>query len=159
MLRAITKRIETEAIMSDQAKKGDTVRVHYTGRFEDGQVFDSSDGGDPLEFQIGAGQVIEGFDEGVREMSVGGKKTITIEADKAYGQRNDALIQTIPRASIELEEDPQPGMQLTMQLPDGNQIPIIVTDVTPDSITLDANHPLAGQNLTFDIELVGINAE
>ncbi|MGA9998228.1 MAG: peptidylprolyl isomerase [Pyrinomonadaceae bacterium] len=145
--------------MSDQAKKGDTVRVHYTGRFDDGQVFDSSEGGDPLEFQIGAGQVIEGFDEGVREMSVGGKKTITIEADKAYGQRNDALIQTIPRASIELEEDPQPGMQLTMQLPDGNQIPITVTDVTQDSITLDANHPLAGQNLTFDIELVGIQEQ
>lgn len=145
--------------MSDQAKKGDTVRVHYTGRLEDGQIFDSSEGGDPLEFQIGAGQVIEGFDEGVRDMKVGGKKTINIEADQAYGQRNDALLQTVSRASIELDADPQPGMQLIMQLPDGNQIPITVTAVTADSVTLDANHPLAGQNLIFDVELVEINEQ
>lgn len=157
--RANTKRIETEHIMSDQAKKGDTVRVHYTGRLEDGQIFDSSEGGDPLEFEIGSGQVIEGFDEGVRDMSVGGKKTITIEADQAYGQRKDELLQTVSRASIQLDEDPQPGMQLVMQLPDGNQIPLTVTAVTPDSITLDANHPLAGQNLIFDIELIGIQGE
>ncbi|HEY0003934.1 MAG TPA: peptidylprolyl isomerase [Pyrinomonadaceae bacterium] len=143
--------------MSEQAKKGDRVRVHYTGRLADGQIFDSSEGGEPLEFEIGAGQVIEGFDEGVREMSVGGSKTLVLEADQAYGQRNEALVQQIARASINLDAEPQPGMQLVMHLPDGNQIPITITEVTESSLTLDANHPLAGRQLTFDIELVGIN--
>jgi peptidylprolyl isomerase len=142
--------------MPDQAAKGDTVRVHYTGRLADGQVFDSSEGGEPLEFEIGAGQVIEGFDQGVRDMSIGGKKSLIIEADQAYGQRNDALIQQVSRASINLDADPQVGMNLIMQLPDGNQIPITITEVTPDSITLDANHPLAGNQLTFEVELVGL---
>lgn len=142
--------------MPEQAEKGDTVRVHYTGRLQSGEVFDSSEGGEPLEFQIGAGQVIEGFDQGVREMSVGGKKTLVIEADQAYGQRNDALVQQVSRASINLDAEPQVGMNLIMQLPDGNQIPITVTEVTADSITLDANHPLAGSQLTFEVELVGL---
>jgi peptidylprolyl isomerase len=145
--------------MPDQAEKGDRVRVHYTGRLVDGQVFDSSEGGEPLEFEIGAGQVIEGFDQGVREMSIGGKKTIVIEADQAYGQRNDALIQQVARASINLDVEPQVGMNLIMQLPDNNQIPITITEVTPDTITLDANHPLAGSQLTFEVELVGLNKQ
>jgi peptidylprolyl isomerase len=146
-------------MMPDQAEKGDRVRVHYTGRLADGQVFDSSEGGDPLEFEIGAGQVIEGFDQGVREMSVGGKKSIIIEADQAYGQRNDALVQQVARASINLDADPQVGMNLIMQLPDGNQIPITITEVTPDTITLDANHPLAGSQLTFEVELIGLDKQ
>ncbi|HEV7858177.1 MAG TPA: peptidylprolyl isomerase [Pyrinomonadaceae bacterium] len=146
-------------MMPDQAEKGDRVRVHYTGRLADGQVFDSSEGGDPLEFEIGAGQVIEGFDQGVREMNLGGKKTIIIEADQAYGQRNDALIQQVSRASINLDAEPQVGMNLIMQLPDNNQIPITITEVTPDTITLDANHPLAGSQLTFEVELVGIQKQ
>jgi peptidylprolyl isomerase len=145
--------------MPDQAEKGDTVRVHYTGRLADGQVFDSSEGGEPLEFEIGAGQVIEGFDQGVREMNVGGKKTIVIEAEQAYGPRNDALIQQVARASINLDAEPQVGMNLIMQLPDNNQIPITITEVTPDTITLDANHPLAGSQLTFEVELVNIKKQ
>jgi FKBP-type peptidyl-prolyl cis-trans isomerase 2 len=143
--------------MPEQAKKGDTVRVHYEGRLTDGQIFDSSAGGDPLEFEIGSGQVITGFDEGVEGMSIGERKTVEIEADEAYGQRNESLARAVPRDSINLETEPQPGMNLVLQLPDGNEIPVAITEVTEDSITLDANHPLAGQKLIFDIELVVIN--
>ncbi len=142
--------------MSDQAKQGDTVRVHYEGRLTNGKVFDSSDGGDPLEFLVGSGQVIAGFDQGVRGMGVGDKKTIEIEADDAYGQRSDALKNTVPRDSINLDVEPQPGSNLVLQLPDGNEIPIAITEVTDESITLDANHPLAGEKLIFDIEMVEI---
>jgi peptidylprolyl isomerase len=144
-------------MMPEQAKQGDMVRVHYEGRLSDGQVFDSSEGGEPLEFEIGSGQVIAGFDEGVRGMSVGERKTIELEADAAYGQRNETLSRAVPRDSMNLETEPQPGMNLVLQLPDGNEIPVAITEVTEDSITLDANHPLAGQRLIFDIELVGIN--
>ena len=140
--------------MPEQAKKGDTIRVHYTGRLEDGQVFDSSAGGDPLEFQVGAGQVIAGFDEGVQGMSVGDKKTIEIEADDAYGQRVEALVQSVSREGLNLDTEPEVGMQLGLRLPDGNEIPVTVTEVTPHSITLDANHPLAGRKLIFEVERV-----
>ncbi len=142
--------------MAEPAKKGDTARVHYTGRFEDGEVFDSSAGGDPLEFEIGAGQVITGFDEGVREMSVGDKKRIEIEADDAYGQRREELVQSVARSQLNLEVEPQVGMSLVLKLPDGNQIPVNVTNISEDSVTLDANHPLAGRKLIFDVELVEI---
>jgi FKBP-type peptidyl-prolyl cis-trans isomerase 2 len=142
--------------MPERAKKGDTAQVHYTGRFEDGEVFDSSEGGEPLKFEVGAGQVIPGFDEGVRGMSVNDKKKIEIEADDAYGQRIEALVQHIPREGLNLGSDPQVGMELGLQLPDGNEIPVMITEVTPDSITLDANHPLAGRKLIFDIELVSL---
>jgi FKBP-type peptidyl-prolyl cis-trans isomerase 2 len=140
--------------MPEQAQKGDTVHVHYTGRLTNGEVFDSSEGGEPLEFEVGAGGVIKGFDEGVTGMSVGDKKQIEIEVGDAYGERNDALVQTIPREGLNLDTEPQAGMQLAMQLPDGNQIPVAVTEVTDDTITLDANHPLAGQKLIFDVERV-----
>ena len=140
--------------MPDQVKNGDTVRVHYTGRLDDGQVFDSSSGGDPLEFKVGAGEVIPGFDEAVRGMEVGDKKTVEIPPAEAYGERREQLIAQVPRESMELDSPPEAGMSLLMQLPDGNQIPVTVTDVTDDQVTLDANHPLAGQKLTFDVELV-----
>jgi peptidylprolyl isomerase len=140
--------------MPEQAKKGDTARVHYTGRLEDGQVFDSSEGGEPLEFEVGGGEVIQGFDEGVRGMQVGEKKTIEIEADDAYGPRSDALVQRVARAELNLGTEPQVGMNLILRLPDGNQIPVAITDVTQDSVTLDANHPLAGEKLIFDVELI-----
>lgn len=142
--------------MPEQAKKGDTAQVHYTGRLEDGQVFDSSEGGEPLEFEVGAGQVIQGFDDGVRGMNEGDKKRIEIEADDAYGQRVDALVQTIAREGLNLEREPEVGMQLGLQLPDGNQIPVTITEVTENSITLDANHPLAGRKLIFDVELINV---
>lgn len=140
--------------MPEQVKNGDTVRVHYTGRLKDGQVFDSSEGGEALEFEVGAGQVIPGFDEGVRDMEVGQTKRIEIEADDAYGQRVDALVQSIAREGMNLETVPEVGMNLIMQLPDGNQIPVAITEVSDTHVTLDANHPLAGQDLTFDVTLV-----
>ncbi|MDT4899024.1 MAG: hypothetical protein QOH25_4101 [Acidobacteriota bacterium] len=140
--------------MPEQAQKGDTVQVHYTGRLVDGQVFDSSDGGEPLEFEVGAGQVIKGFDDGVEGMNVGDKKQIEIEVEDAYGERIENLVQTVAREGLNLDTEPQTGMNLVMQLPDGNQIPVAVTSVTEDSITLDANHPLAGQKLIFDVERV-----
>lgn len=141
--------------MANDAKNGDTVQVHYTGRLQSGEVFDSSEGGEPLEFEVGAGQVIPGFDEAVRGMNVGDKKTINIQSDDAYGPRVDSLVQAVPREGMNLGEiEPEVGMNLLMQLPDGNQIPVAITDVTDTHITLDANHPLAGQDLTFDIERV-----
>ncbi len=140
--------------MPEPVKNGDTVRVHYEGRLEDGQVFDSSEGREPLEFQVGAGEVIPGFDEAVRGMRVGDKKTIEIEAEDAYGERREQLVAQMPRGSMELEGEPQEGMSLLMQLQDGNQIPVTVTEVTDEHVTLDANHPLAGQKLTFDVTLV-----
>jgi FKBP-type peptidyl-prolyl cis-trans isomerase 2 len=142
--------------MPEQAKKGDTAQVHYTGRLEDGQVFDSSEGGEPLEFEVGAGNVIAGFDEGVRGMKTGDKKRIEIEADDAYGQRIEALVQQIAREGLNLGQEPEVGMQLGLQLPDSNEIPVTITEVTEDTITLDANHPLAGRKLIFDIELVNL---
>ncbi|HEY0380390.1 MAG TPA: peptidylprolyl isomerase [Pyrinomonadaceae bacterium] len=140
--------------MPEQAQKGDTVRVHYTGRLEDGQVFDSSEDGEPLEFTIGAGQVIKGFEDGVEGMTIGDEKQVEIESEDAYGERIEGLVQTVSREGLNLGEEPRVGMNLVMQLPDEQQIPVAVTEVTPDSITLDANHPLAGEKLIFDIKRV-----
>jgi peptidylprolyl isomerase len=140
--------------MPERAQKGDTVQVHYTGRLADGQAFDSSEDGEPLEFEVGAGTVIKGFDEGVEGMNVGDKKQIEIETNEAYGERIEGLVQTITRDGFNLDTEPQVGMNLVMQLPDGNQIPVAVTEVTENSITLDANHPLAGEKLIFDVERV-----
>ncbi|MFN2454144.1 MAG: peptidylprolyl isomerase [Pyrinomonadaceae bacterium] len=142
--------------MPETAKKGDKVSVHYTGRLEDGQIFDSSEESEPLEFEVGAGDVIPGFDEGVSGMNVGDKKTIEIEPDDAYGQRIDSLVQSVSRASMKLDAEPHVGMSLVMQLPDDNQIPVAITHVTDTDVTLDANHPLAGHKLIFDIELLSI---
>jgi peptidylprolyl isomerase len=141
--------------MTEPAKNGDRVRVHYTGRLDDGQVFDSSREGDPLEFMVGAGEVIPGFDDGVRGMKVGESKTIEIEPDEAYGPRRDALITSIPRETAEFPVEPQVGMRFALPLQDGNQLEVVITEVTADHVTIDGNHPLAGERLTFDVELVG----
>ncbi len=141
--------------MAEPAKNGDLVRVHYTGRLADGKVFDSSrDGGDPLEFTVGAGEVIPGFEEGVRGMAVGESKTIEIESDDAYGPRREGLIATIERERAKFPFEPQVGMNLLMPLPDGQQLEVVVTEVTDTHVTVDGNHPLAGQKLIFDLELV-----
>jgi len=141
--------------MPDGAQNGDTVRVHYTGRLESGEVFDSSEGGEPLEFQVGAQQVIPGFDDGVRGMSVGDKKTIEIAADDAYGERMEQLVNRIPREGINLgDTQPAAGMNLIMHVADGQEIPVQITEVTDTHVTLDANHPLAGEKLIFDVERV-----
>ncbi|MGB8509427.1 MAG: peptidylprolyl isomerase [Pyrinomonadaceae bacterium] len=145
--------------MPERAKNGDTVRVHYTGRLDGGTVFDTSEGGEPLEFKVGEGQVIAGFDEAVRGMNVGDKKTVEIEPDDAYGERREQLVQSVPREGMNLESEPEQGMNLVMQLPDGNQIPVTITEVTDTHVTLDANHPLAGRKLVFDVELVGNDSD
>ncbi|HZI19188.1 MAG TPA: peptidylprolyl isomerase [Pyrinomonadaceae bacterium] len=141
--------------MSESAKDGDRVRVHYTGRLEDGNEFDSSRDGQPLEFTVGGGEVIPGFDEAVRGMQVGETKTFEIEPGDAYGERREQLVQTVEREKMNLDFEPHEGMTLAMQLPDGNQIPVSIARVTDTEVTLDANHPLAGERLIFDVELVG----
>jgi peptidylprolyl isomerase len=140
--------------MTEQAKNGDHVRVHYTGRLEDGEVFDSSRDGDPLEFTVGAAEVIPGFDEAVRGMQVGETKTIEIEPEDAYGPRRDALVTQVSREAAQFPVEPQVGMHFGLPLQDGNQIEVVVTEVTDTHITIDGNHPLAGEKLIFDVELV-----
>lgn len=144
--------------MADAAKAGDRVRVHYTGKLVSGEVFDSSEAGEPLEFTVGAGEMIGGFDAGVRGMEVGGNRRIEIEPADAYGERIDALVSRVPRNQFNLEGEPQVGMSLVLQLTDGNQIPVEITEVTDGSVTLDANHPLAGQTLIFDVRLIELIA-
>ncbi len=140
--------------MTEPAKNGDRVRVHYTGRLEDGQVFDSSREGEPLEFTVGAGEVIPGFDEAVRGLNVGDSKTVEIESDDAYGPRRDALVTQVSREAAQFPVEPQVGMHFGLPLQDGNQIEVVVTEVTDTHVTIDGNHPLAGQKLIFDVELV-----
>jgi len=138
------------------AKSGDTVRIHYTGTLDDGTRFDSSDGRDPLEFALGGGQVIPGFDSAVDGMAVGENKSVTIPPDQAYGERHEQLVQEIPKTALPEEMEPAVGMQLQSQSPDGQVMNLFVTEVADETITVDANHPLAGQALTFAIELVEI---
>ena len=139
-----------------QAKKGDRVKIHYTGKLTNGTVFDSSAGREPLEFTLGSGQVIAGFDEAVDCMAVGEAKSILIPVDKAYGPRNEQLIMDIPRSQVPPDLDPQVDQQLQMGGPNGEVIVVKVVKVTESAITLDANPPLAGEDLNFDIELVAI---
>ncbi len=136
--------------------KGDKIRVHYTGRLRDGTVFDSSEGNDPLEFEVGAGHVIEGFDDGVLGLSPGDKKQVEIPADKAYGERSDELEFKVPRDQLPDELEIEVGIPLQVQQPDGTEFMVMIAKVEGDQITLDANHELAGQDLIFDIELVSI---
>ncbi|MEM8814596.1 MAG: peptidylprolyl isomerase [Pseudomonadota bacterium] len=141
-----------------QAQSGETVRIHYTGTLTDGTQFDSSAGRDPLEFVLGSGQVIPGFDKAVTGMSVGDSKTVTIEAGDAYGDRHAELVQQVARSVIPAELEPEVGMQLQGQSESGEVQHFVITEVSEENITLDGNHPLAGQALTFAIELVGIGA-
>jgi peptidylprolyl isomerase len=141
--------------MTGPAKNGDRVRVHYTGRLDDGQVFDSSKDGEPLEFTVGAGEVIPGFDEAVLGMSVGDSKTVEIESVDAYGPRREGLVTSISRETAQFPVEPQVGMQFALPLQDGSQIEVVVTEVTGEHVTIDGNHPLAGEKLIFDVELVG----
>ncbi len=139
------------------AKTGDTVKVHYTGTLEDGTVFDTSVEREPLEFTLGQGQLIPGFEQAVIGMRVGESKTINIPADQAYGPHRDDLIQVIERSLLAEDFDPKVGrQQLPMRQPDNRTIIVNITDVSETTITIDNNHPLAGQNLTFEIELVEI---
>ena len=140
--------------MTEPVKNGDHVRVHYTGRLEGGQVFDSSRDGEPLEFTVGAGEVIPGFDEALRGMKVGESKTVEIEPEDAYGPRRDGLVAQIERANAQFPVEPQVGMNLALPLQDGNQLEVVITEITDTHVTIDGNHPLAGEKLIFDLELV-----
>jgi len=139
-----------------QVKSGDTVRIHYTGTLTDGQTFDSSEGRDPLEFTVGSGQIIPGLDAAMPGMEVGEKKTVEIAADDAYGQPDPNAQQAVPRAEIPDDIPLDLGTQLQVQTPQGQVMPVTVVEVTEEQVTLDANHPLAGKDLTFNIELVEI---
>jgi FKBP-type peptidyl-prolyl cis-trans isomerase 2 len=138
------------------AKDGDKVKVHYHGKLRTGETFDSSEGRDPLEFTVGAGQMIKGFDEGVKGMQVGDKKSVEIGADDAYGQRESENLIEFPKTQFPEGMKPEPGMQLMLSNESGQQFPVIVVEVHEDSVVLDANHPLAGQDLIFDIEMMDI---
>ena len=137
-------------------KNGDTVKVHYQGKLKNGETFDSSEGREPLEFKVGSGSVIAGFDNGVLDMKPGDKKTLEIPADQAYGPRNEELIIEFSNDKLPADMKPEEGMQLQLSSQDGQVYPVVVTEVKEDGVVLDANHPLAGKDLIFDIELVSI---
>jgi len=139
-----------------QAKKGDKVKVHYTGRLLDGTEFDSSAGRSPLEFTVGAGQMIRGFDTGVEGMAIGEKKTLQIPSHEAYGERSEEAMIEFPKSNVPDDMKLSPGMQLTLRDQQGNPVPVTVAELKDDVIILDANHFLAGKDLVFDIELVEI---
>ena len=139
-----------------QAKAGDTVAIHYTGTLADGSQFDSSEGRDPLRFTLGSGQIIAGLDAAITGMSQGEKKSVTIAAAEAYGDHRPEAVQAVPRAQIPAEIPLEVGGGLQVQTPDGQTIPVTVTSVTDEEVTLDANHPLAGKDLTFAVELIEI---
>ncbi|MEO9476545.1 MAG: peptidylprolyl isomerase [Cyclobacteriaceae bacterium] len=139
-----------------KAKANDTVKVHYTGTLLSGQVFDSSLERDPLQFTVGAGQMIKGFDDAVNGMELNEKTKVTIPCAEAYGEKNDQLIQEVSKTELPADMKPEAGQTLVATNQDGQQTHVLVTDVAEDKITIDANHPLAGQDLVFEIELVEI---
>ncbi len=139
-----------------QVKKGDTVKVHYHGKLTNGTTFDSSAGREPLQFTAGAGMVIKGFDDAVMGMVIGDKKTVQIPVEEAYGPKSEEMIMDFPRNQVPEDMKPEVGMTLHMTDAGGNVMPVVVVDVNEEFLKLDANHPLAGEALVFDIELVEI---
>jgi peptidylprolyl isomerase len=139
-----------------KAKEGDLVKVHYTGKLKDERIFDSSQDGEPLEVTLGSGQVISGFERAVIGMSVGDSKTVEIAAKDAYGSYRDELVVEIDKERIPEDLSVEVGQQLVLRQAEGSPIRVTVTDMSEQSVTLDANHPLAGQNLTFEVQLMEI---
>ena len=139
-----------------EVTQGAKVRIHYTGTLEDGSVFDSSEGRDPLEFDVGSGMIIPGLDKALPGMKVGDKKKVSIAPEEAYGPRHDEAVLEVPRADIPAEIPLEVGIQLQMSGPQGQPVPVTVTNLTDDTVTLDANYALAGKTLIFDFEVVGI---
>ena len=140
-------------------KKGDTVRVHYTGKLLNGESFDSSAGRDPLEFEVGAGMMIKGFDDAVVGMTIGDKKTVNIAAADGYGERNEEMLIEFPRSNFPADMKAEIGMQLMMNNNAGQQFPVTITEIGEEIVKLDANHFLAGKELVFDIEMVEIDSK
>lgn len=139
-----------------KVKDGDTVKVHYTGTLEDGAVFDSSKDREPLEFTLGEGQLIPGFEKAVVGLSVGDSTKVDIPSQEAYGESREDLVINVPKDQLPDDVEPEVGMQLQVNQPDGQPIPVRITEVGDEELTLDANHPLAGENLSFEIKLVEV---
>ncbi|MBW2966735.1 peptidylprolyl isomerase [Candidatus Woesearchaeota archaeon] len=139
-------------------KKGDKIKVDYTGTLEDGSVFDTSEGKQPLEFTVGEGKIIKGFDNAVIGMEKGQEKQVKIESKDAYGGPNPGMIKKIPRDKLPPNPEPKPGMILALKTPDGNQFPARIREVNDKEITIDLNHPLAGKTLNFKIKIVDVSS-
>lgn len=155
---ALTVRpLPAERPAMSQAKAGDTVHIHYTGTTTDGTLFDTTEGRDPLAFELGAGYVIPGFDKAVVGMEVGEKKNVTIPCEEAYGPHREELTFMVPRENLPPGYEPQEGEVMRMESRDGTQTNVIITHVTEDEVRMDANHPLVGKDLVFDVELVKID--
>jgi FKBP-type peptidyl-prolyl cis-trans isomerase SlpA len=140
----------------NQVKENNTVKVNYTGKLSNGQVFDSSEGKEPLEFTLGQGQLIPGFEKGLIDMKLKEKKTITIDKEEAYGKINDDLIQEVNKNQLPQDMTPEVGMGLVSKSPDGQEMNLRVVEVKEESVVIDGNHPLAGKDLIFDLEVVAI---
>lgn len=138
------------------AKTGDTVKVHYTGKLEDGEIFDSSEGRQPLEFEIGSGRLIKGFEQGVIGMEIGDTRQLTIAPNEGYGDKRQDLLVRVEREKIPANVTVGVGQHLKIPQPNGQAVNVIVQEVTDDTVLLDANHPLAGKTLVFDVEMVEI---
>lgn len=139
-----------------KVKPNDTIKVHYTGKLSDGRVFDSSVEREPLEFTLGQGQLIPGFENGVIDMGIKEKKTVNIPFAEAYGERREDMVHEVPKNQLPPEIKPEVGMALMSQTPDGQEMRLTIADVKDESVIVDANHPLAGEDLTFEIELLEI---
>jgi FKBP-type peptidyl-prolyl cis-trans isomerase 2 len=142
--------------MTEGARPGNTLRIHYTGRLDDGTVFDRSEGREPLEFTLGSGEIIPGLDRGVVGMEVGDTREVTVAPEEAYGARNDAQVQSVPREMLPDDIPTDPGTRLNVETKDGQTISVMISNATESHVELDANHPLAGRTLTFDVTLVEI---
>ena len=140
-----------------KAKQGDTVKVHYTGKLKDGSVFDSSANREPLEFTLGGGNMIPGFEQAVLGMESGQTKVAEIPSDQAYGEKREDMIISVPRENVPGDISPEVGQQLAVQQEGGQQVPVTVTEVTEEKVVLDANHPLAGKDLVFEIEVLAVS--
>jgi FKBP-type peptidyl-prolyl cis-trans isomerase 2 len=139
-----------------QVKENNTVKVNYTGKLSDGQIFDTSEGKEPIEFTLGQGKLIPGFEKGLIDMKLNEKKTITIPQEEAYGDVNKDLIQEVQKTELPQDMAPEVGMGLVSKSPDGQEMNLMVVEVKEDSIVIDGNHPLAGKDLIFDLEVVEI---
>jgi FKBP-type peptidyl-prolyl cis-trans isomerase SlpA len=142
----------------NQVTVNSTVKVHYTGKLADGEVFDTSDGKEPIEFTLGQGQLIPGFEKGLIDMKLNEKKTINMTKDEAYGEVNETLIQEVKKTDLPQDMEPKVGMGLVSKSPEGQEINLMVVEVKEETIVIDGNHPLAGRDLVFDLEVVEIAA-